>query len=78
MYNYSVVALGALYDTPVAVGNAALSGHLLLAAMGVLIGGLVVARTTRHGRWRRSRLSPSWPHFADCECRSRLVDADRW
>jgi len=48
MYNYSVVALGALEGTPVTTANAALSGHLLLSAIGVLIGGLVVTRTTRH------------------------------
>jgi MFS family permease len=49
VYNYSVVALGALEGTPVAVANAALSGHLLLTAIGVLVGGLVVGRTKRHG-----------------------------
>jgi MFS transporter, FSR family, fosmidomycin resistance protein len=49
IYNYSVVALGALYGTPMATANAALSGNLLWSAIGVLIGGLVVARTTRHG-----------------------------
>jgi MFS transporter, FSR family, fosmidomycin resistance protein len=48
LYNYSVVALGTLYETPVATANAALSGNLLLSAIGVLIGGLLVARTTRH------------------------------
>ncbi|MBI2715776.1 MAG: MFS transporter [Rhizobiales bacterium] len=48
IYNYSVVALDALYGTPVAVGNIALSGNLLLSAIGVLIGGLLVGRTTRH------------------------------
>jgi len=48
MYNYSVVALGALYATPVTTANIALSGHLTLSAIGVLIGGLVVARTSRH------------------------------
>lgn len=48
MYNYSVVALGALEGTPVTTANAALSGHLLLSAFGVLAGGLVVTRTTRH------------------------------
>jgi FSR family fosmidomycin resistance protein-like MFS transporter len=46
--NYSVVALGALYGTPVATANVALSSYLLLSAIGVLIGGLLVARTTRH------------------------------
>ena len=49
LYNYSVVALGALYGTPLPTANAALSGNLLLSAIGVLIGGLLVARTTRHG-----------------------------
>jgi MFS transporter, FSR family, fosmidomycin resistance protein len=49
LYNYSVVALGALYGTPVPTANVALSGNLLLSAIGVLIGGLLVARTTRHG-----------------------------
>jgi FSR family fosmidomycin resistance protein-like MFS transporter len=49
LYNYSVVALGALYDTPVATANAALSGNLLWSAIGVLIGGVLVGRTTRHG-----------------------------
>ena len=46
--NYSVVALGALYGTPVTTANAALSGNLLLSAIGVLIGGVLVVRTTRH------------------------------
>jgi FSR family fosmidomycin resistance protein-like MFS transporter len=47
--NYSVVALGALYGTPPAVANAALSSFLLLGALGVLVGGLLVGRTARHG-----------------------------
>ena len=49
IYNYSVVALGALYGTPMATANAALSGNLLWSAIGVLIGGILVGRTTRHG-----------------------------
>lgn len=49
LYNYSVVALGALYATPVATANVALSGNLLLSAIGVLLGGVLVGRTTRHG-----------------------------
>ena len=48
LYNYSVVALGALYGTPVTTANAALTGNLLLSAAGVLVGGLLVARTKRH------------------------------
>ena len=48
MSNYSVVALGALYATPVSVANFALSAFLLLSAIGVLAGGLLVGRTARH------------------------------
>jgi len=48
-YNYSVVAFGALYGTPVTIANAALTGNLLLSAIGVLIGGVLVGRTKRHG-----------------------------
>src|SRR5689334_11291692 len=47
LYNYSVVALGALYETPVATANMALSGNLLLSAIGVLLGGVLVGRTSR-------------------------------
>ena len=43
LYNYSVVALGALYGTPVTTANAALSGNLLFSAIGVLAGGLLFA-----------------------------------
>jgi MFS family permease len=49
MYNYSVVALGALYGTPATIANTALTGNLLLSALGVLAGGLLVGRTARHG-----------------------------
>ena len=48
MFNYSVVALGALHGTPVTLANGALSSLLLFSAGGVLIGGLMVARTSRH------------------------------
>ena len=47
--NYSVVALGALHATPVGTANAALTGNLMLSAIGVLAGGLLVGRTSRHG-----------------------------
>jgi MFS transporter, FSR family, fosmidomycin resistance protein len=47
--NYSIVALGALYGTPQVTASAALSAYLLLAAIGVLLGGVVVTHTTRHG-----------------------------
>jgi MFS family permease len=49
IYNYSVVAFGALYGTPVATANAALTGNLLLTAIGVLVGGVLAGRTRRHG-----------------------------
>jgi MFS transporter, FSR family, fosmidomycin resistance protein len=49
LYNYSVVALGALYGTPMATANAALSGNLFWSAIGVLLGGMLVGRTTHHG-----------------------------
>jgi FSR family fosmidomycin resistance protein-like MFS transporter len=49
LYNYSVVALGALYGTPLGIANTALTGNLLLTALGVLAGGLLVTRTKRHG-----------------------------
>jgi MFS transporter, FSR family, fosmidomycin resistance protein len=48
MFNYSVVALGALYGTPVAVANSALSSLLLLSAVGVLAGGVIATRVSRH------------------------------
>jgi MFS family permease len=46
--NFSVVALGQLYGTSAAVANTALSGYLLLSALGVLIGGLLAGRITHH------------------------------
>jgi MFS family permease len=49
IYTYSVPAFAILYGTPVPIGNAALTGNLLLSAIGVLAGGLLVVRTARHG-----------------------------
>jgi MFS transporter, FSR family, fosmidomycin resistance protein len=49
LQNYSVVALNALYGTPAITANTALSANLTLAAIGVLVGGWVAGRTTRHG-----------------------------
>ncbi|HEY5378376.1 MAG TPA: MFS transporter [Pseudolabrys sp.] len=48
LFNYSVVAFGALYGTPVTTANVALSGLLLLSAIGVLAGGVVASHTNRH------------------------------
>ena len=50
LQNFSVVALGAMYGTPVATANAALSAFLLLSAVGVLVGGILADRTSRHER----------------------------
>jgi MFS family permease len=46
---YLVVALGALHATPPAVANTALTGLLAMNAVGVLAGGYLAGRTTRHG-----------------------------
>jgi FSR family fosmidomycin resistance protein-like MFS transporter len=46
--NYSVVALAALYATPISLANAALSAFLLLSALGVLVGGMFAVRTSHH------------------------------
>lgn len=46
--NFSVVALGALYGTPLPVSNAGLSVYLTMTALGVLAGGVVATRTRRH------------------------------
>ena len=46
--NFSVVALGALWGTSPVTANTALSGNLVMGAVGVLIGGFVAARTERH------------------------------
>ena len=48
--NFSIVALVALYDTPLWVANAALSGFLFLSALGVLLGGVIADRTRHHTR----------------------------
>ncbi len=48
LQNFSIVTLGALYATPLGLANTALSGYLLLTAIGVLSGGIVAARTKRH------------------------------
>jgi len=48
IYNYSAVALGALYATPVTTANAALTCFLVLSSIGVLAGGFLVTRTSRH------------------------------
>jgi MFS family permease len=48
--NFSIVALIALYKTPLWAANAALSGFLLMSALGVLLGGVIADRTRHHTR----------------------------
>jgi MFS family permease len=45
---YLVVALGALHATPVAIANMALTSLLAMNAVGVLAGGVLAGRTSRH------------------------------
>jgi MFS family permease len=47
--NYLVAALGALYGTPAAVANWALTALLIMSAAGVLAGGILTGMTSRHG-----------------------------
>ena len=42
------MALGQLYGTSPVTANSALTGYLLLSALGVLIGGLIAGRMTNH------------------------------
>ena len=48
--NFSIVALVALYNTPLWAANTALSGFLFMAALGVLLGGVIADRTRHHTR----------------------------
>ena len=47
---FSIVALGALWGTPLAVASAALTVFLFLSALGVLVGGWIADRTRHHTR----------------------------
>jgi FSR family fosmidomycin resistance protein-like MFS transporter len=47
--NYSIVALNAAYGTPPELANTALTANMLMAAIGVLVGGLFVNRMSNHG-----------------------------
>jgi FSR family fosmidomycin resistance protein-like MFS transporter len=46
--NYGVVVLDALHGTPLSTANIALTAYLLMAALGVLVGGYVATQTPRH------------------------------
>ena len=45
---FLVVGLVALHDTSLSVANSALSGQLTMMAVGVLVGGIIAARTPNH------------------------------
>ncbi len=45
---FLVVGLVALHDTPLSLANSALTGLLAMTAIGVLVGGVVAARTLHH------------------------------
>ncbi len=45
---YLVVALGALHGTPIGIANMALTSLLAMNALGVLAGGVLAGRTSRH------------------------------
>lgn len=47
---FSVVALGQINGTPASIANIALSGYLLMSAAGVLLGGILADRTSKHER----------------------------
>jgi len=47
---YTVVAQQALHGTPASTSNVALSGFLLMSALGVLLGGVIADRTPHHER----------------------------
>lgn len=47
--NFSVVALGRAYGTPVTIANLALTFYLGAQALGVLAGGFIADKTRRHG-----------------------------
>ncbi len=48
LQNYSVVALQALFGTPLAIGNTALTAYLLATAAGVLLAGQFIGRMGGH------------------------------
>jgi MFS transporter, FSR family, fosmidomycin resistance protein len=49
LHNFLVATLGALYNTPAAVANSALTGLLAMSAIGVLVGGMLTGFTSRYG-----------------------------
>jgi MFS family permease len=48
LQNFLVVGLGVLHGTDQVAANAALSGNLLMSAVGVLVGGFLASRITQH------------------------------
>jgi len=48
MNTFSVTAVVSLFDTPLTAANTGLTGFLFASAIGVLFGGLILDRTSRH------------------------------
>jgi FSR family fosmidomycin resistance protein-like MFS transporter len=48
MQNYAIVALDALWRTPLSLSTTALTVHLMCSAFAVLVGGWLASRTARH------------------------------
>lgn len=46
--NYGIVALDALWGTPLSLSTTAITVHLMCSAFAVLVGGWLASRTTRH------------------------------
>jgi MFS family permease len=46
--NYLIVGLAALHGTPFTIANTALTSLLIMSAVGVLVGGILTGRTSRH------------------------------
>jgi FSR family fosmidomycin resistance protein-like MFS transporter len=46
--SFSVAALSELHGTPLGVASSALTGYLIASACGVLLGGFIVDKTSRH------------------------------
>jgi FSR family fosmidomycin resistance protein-like MFS transporter len=48
IHAFTVAALAELHGTPLGIGSSALTGYLAASALGVLLGGFIVDKTSRH------------------------------
>ena len=76
--NFGVVALMSGYGVTFSAANIALTAFLGASAAGVLAGGYLADRTTRHGTGRRRLLRDQRGHHAgDCDDQPAVGGADR-